>query len=57
MKNQRKRNSTADGIVASADVELAETQLDAVSGGDTKKGEKPLVFLKIKLTQVLVTSY
>ena len=52
MKKQHKCNRTADSIVASADVALAETQLEDVTGGVVRKAGG----LKIKLTQVFVTS-
>jgi len=46
MKTQNKRSVIADSIVETADVELTEAELVHVAGG-----------LKIKLTQVYVTSY
>jgi hypothetical protein len=48
-----------DHLTATTDhgkIELHEADLNRVVGGAGKKGEKPLEFLKIKLTQVFVTS-
>jgi len=40
---------------STAPVELAESDLEKVAGG-RKAGEKPLEYLKIKLSDVLVSS-
>jgi hypothetical protein len=52
-------SNSRDRLTATSDhckIELHEADLSRVIGGAGKKGEKPLEFLKIKLTQVFVAN-
>jgi hypothetical protein len=55
-KDQSKPTSPEDLVKSSptAPVELSETELAKVAGG---KGDKQVDYLKIKLTDVIVSSY
>jgi len=58
MTKDNSRPTSTENLVkssATAPVELAEADLDQVAGG-RKAGEKPLEYLKIKLTDVIITS-
>ena len=56
-KDQSKPTSPEDLVKSSsaAPVELSESDLEKVAGG-RKAGEKPVEYLKIKLTDVIITS-
>jgi hypothetical protein len=56
-KENSKPTSPEDLVKSSsaAPVELAETDLEKVSGGGRKAGDKPLEYLKIKLEDVIVS--
>jgi len=56
-KENSKPTSPEDLVKSSstAPVELAETDLENVSGGGRKAGDKPLEYLKIKLEDVIIS--
>ena len=57
MTKDNSKQTSPENLVQSsstAPVELAESELDKVSGG-RKAGEKPIEYLKIKLTDVLIS--
>jgi hypothetical protein len=57
MTKDNSKPTSPENLVQSsstAPVELAESELDKVSGG-RKAGEKPVEYLKIKLTDVLIS--
>jgi hypothetical protein len=57
MTKDNSKPTSPENLVKSsstAPVELAESELDKVAGG-RKAGEKPVEYLKIKLTDVIVS--